>query len=318
MDLTLFSFGYQPGNCSAAKTGASCRPMKTHDLKWRCEDGFELPVTTFEPERPTAVLVMAAAMGVPRRYYGKFAADMAARGIAAVTFDYRGIGDAARTLADPGGTTFQDWGRLDLHAVLREVYARFPGLPVFLAGHSAGAQVVGLTPLADRLAGLVFVAGPRPHVSQDRGSYRIFSTLWWYAIVPLFSRGRWFPAKKLGFSSIDVPAGVTREWGRWARSPRYLFSPQWGIDISRYAKLRLPILALSFSDDLYCPPASAEALLSEYPNARITRRPVRPAEAGVKAIGHLGFFREALRDTLWRETADWIAAQVRAEPARAA
>jgi len=282
--------------------------MQTSEQKWRCADGVEIPATLHEPDRASAVLVVAAAMGVPRRYYGKFAADMAARGIATVTFDYRGIGEAASGLPDPRGTTFQDWGRRDLHTVLGQVYARFPDLPVFLAGHSAGAQIVGMTELSERLKGLVFVAGPRPHVSQDRGSYRIFSTLWWYVLVPLGSLGRWFPARRLGFSSVDVPAGVTAEWGRWARSKRYLFSPEHGIDTSRYARLRQPLLAFSFSDDLYTPPASAEALLSEYPNARVTRRPVRPADVGARAIGHLGFFREALRDTLWAETAAWIAA----------
>lgn len=288
------------------------------DVRWRCADGFEIPVTLHEPAHPLAVLVVAAAMGVPRRYYGRFAADMAARGIATITFDYRGIGEAAPGLRDPAGTSFQDWGRLDLHAVLEQAHARYPGLPIFLAGHSAGAQIVGLTPLAERLAGLVFVAGPRPHVSQDRGSYRIFSTLWWYAIVPLGSLGRWFPARRLGFSSVDVPAGVTREWARWARSPRYLFTPRHGIDTARYARLRLPLLAFSFSDDLYTPRASAEALLAEYPGAQVTRRHVRPAEVGARAIGHLGFFRDSLRDTLWAETADWITAQVRGTTTRRA
>jgi len=283
--------------------------MQTTDVRFRCADGFELPATVFAPDTPRAVLVVAAAMGVPRRYYKAFAADMAARGIATVSFDYRGIGEAAAGLRDPAGTTFQDWGRLDLHAVLEQAFARFPGLPVFLAGHSAGAQIVGMTPLSEKLAGLVFVAGPRPHVSQDRGSYRIFSTLWWYVLVPLGSLGRWFPARRLGFSSVDVPSGVTAEWGRWARSKRYLFSPQHGIDTSRYPKLRLPLLAFSFTDDLYTPPASAEALLSEYPNARVTRRPVRPAEVGARAIGHLGYFREAFRDTLWKETAEWVLAR---------
>lgn len=299
----------------AATLGAM---TQTTDVRWACADGFALPATLFVPPAPRAVLVVAAAMGVPRRYYGKFAADMAARGIAAVTFDYRGIGEAAAGLADPRGTSFQDWGRLDLHAVLEQVYARFPGLPVFLCGHSAGAQIVGLTPHAERLAGLVFVAGPRPHVSQDRGSYRIFSTLWWYVLVPLGSLRAWFPARRLGFSSVDVPSGVTREWARWARAPRYLFTPEFGIDTSRYARLRQPLLAFSFADDRYTPPASAEALLSEYPGAQVTRRPVRPSEVGARAIGHLGFFRESLRDTLWRETAGWILEHAAHEHARTA
>ena len=272
----------------------------------RCADGFELPATAFEAGPPRAVAVVAAGLGVPRRYYGRFAGALAERGIAAITFEYRGIGDAAGALKNPRAVRFQDWGRLDLDAVLAAAYARHPGVPVFLVGHSAGAQVVGLAPQAEKLAGMVFVAGPRPHVSQDRGAYRIFSTLWWYVLVPLLSLGRWFPSRRLGFSSVDAPSGVTAEWGRWARSPRYLFSPEHGIDTSRYRSFTLPLLAYSFTDDPYTPPRSAEGLLSEYPNVQLTRRHVSPSEAGVKAIGHAGYFKEGLRDTLWAETAAWI------------
>ncbi|MGH8441804.1 MAG: hypothetical protein ACRETF_02755, partial [Nevskiaceae bacterium] len=100
------------------------------EIRIACADGFQLPASVFTPPAPRAVLVVAAAMGVPRCYYGKFAADMAARGVATVTFDYRGIGDAAGALKDPRATSFQDWGRLDLHAVLGEVLARFPEVPV--------------------------------------------------------------------------------------------------------------------------------------------------------------------------------------------
>ena len=40
----------------------------------------------------------------------------------------------------------------------------------------------------------------------------------------------------------------------------------------------------------------------------VPRRRASPQEVGVKSIGHLGFFKDTLRDTLWRETADWILA----------
>ena len=283
--------------------------MQTRDQQWKCEDGTELPATLYEPAQPRAVLVVASAMGVPRRYYRAFATDMAGRGIATVTFDYRGIGEAARSVADPRGVRFQDWGRQDLHAALGQVYARYPGLPVFLLGHSAGAQIVGMTPLSERLKGLVFIAGPRPHVSVDTGLAWFSRALWWYGIVPLGSLGRWFPARKLGFAAVDVPSGVSAEWGRWARTRRYLFSPEHGIDISRYRKLTQPLLAYSFTDDPYTPLPSAEGLLSEYPNVKLTRRHVSPAEARVKAIGHAGFFKEGLRDTLWAETAAWVQGQ---------
>ena len=90
------------------------------------------------------------------------------------------------------------------------------------------------------------------------------------------------------------------------------------IDVSRYARLRQPLLAFSFSDDPYAPQASAAALVSEYPHARAEHRHVRPADVGASAVGHLGFFREASRATLWRQTADWIRAIATAPAARSA
>lgn len=284
------------------------------DLMFSCRDGVGLPGTVQEAATPSAALVIAPAMGVPRHFYGRFAADMAARGFTTVSFDYRGIGDAAGALPDPGQTRMQDWGALDLDAVLAEVERRYPGLPVVLVGHSAGAQLWGLTPRSDRIAAFVFVAGPRPHVSQDRGAYRLVSTLWWYGLVPLLSRGAWFPARKLGFAGVDVPAGVAREWGRWARSRRYLFDPRHGIDVSRYARATQPVLAFSFSDDNYCPEQSTEELLQEMPGLRVTRRHLSPAELGAKAVGHMGFFRDRFRDALWTPTAEWIRTRVQ-EPA---
>jgi predicted alpha/beta hydrolase len=289
--------------------------LKTEERSLRCTDGASLPATLVTPgSAPQRVMVVGSAMGVPRRYYKRYAEYLASRGTAVLTFDYRGIADAAKA-APAAGITFQDWGRLDLHAALELAYAEFPGLPVFLTGHSAGAQLAGLTPLGEKLAGFVFVAGPRPGLTVDPLLKRPFTTLWWCVIVPLASRGKWFPARALKFSTMDIPAGVTREWSRWARSRRYLFSPEHGIDTSRYARFRQPILAWSFSDDSYAPPRSTEGLLAEYPNAAVTRRAVRPSEVGAKAIGHMGFFRDTFRDSLWNETASWLEQAGRGERA---
>jgi len=78
---------------------------------------------------------------------------------------------------------------------------------------------------------------------------------------------------------------------------------------SRYAQVRAPLLSLSFSDDPIATPAAVEALLASYPNAQIERRWIRPREAGVRHIGHHGFFSERHRDSLWRAALDWIDAR---------
>jgi predicted alpha/beta hydrolase len=281
--------------------------MKTEDIRFRTEDGLELPATAFVPPAPRAAVVVATAMGVPRQFYRRFATALAQRQIAVLTFDYRGVGDAAAA-GDPRRVSLEAWGRHDLQAALAQGQQRFAGLPLFLLGHSVGTQLVGLAPLSESLAGMVLVAGSSPNYRQYRGASRVGTWLWTHVIVPLGSRGRWFPARRLRFSTVDVPAGVARQWGAWARSRRYLFSPEHGLDTERYRRLRCAGLAISIADDPLAPRSTMRALLEEYPQVKFELRHVRPQELGVKAIGHAGFFREAFRDSLWRDTADWILA----------
>ena len=56
-------------------------------------------------------------------------------------------------------------------------------------------------------------------------------------------------------------------------------------------------------------PATGVPQTYYYPNARAEIRSVEPRELGVSEVGHFGFFRERFRDSLWRETADWLERQ---------
>src|SRR5690606_35827800 len=134
------------------------------------------------------------------------------------------------------------------------------------------------------LSALVLVAASAPHARYYQGRDRLFIELMWRVLVPLFGRGRRFPARRIGFASIDLPAPVVREWARWGRSRDYLFSPEHGLDVSRYAQMRMPLLAYSFEDDGYASRAAVEALLRQYANARITHYHV--ARESGRSYGH--------------------------------
>jgi len=73
-----------------------------------------------------------------------------------------------------------------------------------------------------------------------------------------------------------------------------------------HARVRAPVRAYAISDDPFAPLAAVAALRALYPNARWETRELAPRELGVKSIGHFGFFRERFRDSLWRESADWL------------
>jgi predicted alpha/beta hydrolase len=112
----------------------------------------------------------------------------------------------------------------------------------------------------------------------------------------------YFPSSLLG-QGEDLPAGVAMEWARWCRHPQYAAGV---LDAPGYTGFRADIRSYWVTDDAYAPRPAAEALLGLYPSAHSELVEVSPADAGVRRIGHFGFFREQLRDPLWRDAADWL------------
>lgn len=282
--------------------------MQESDIRIECRDGFQLAATLFAPavaSVPGPVLVIAPALGVPRRFYAAYARFMAAQGIATLTFDYRGSGDSTHGPRRGRDIGMQDWGQQDIDAMLAWALRERKAQRLFLVGHSAGGQLPGLAASSEKLDAMVMIAASAPHLRHyPLRSWLLFG-LTWYVLGPLLSLGRdQFPTKRTGLGSTGVAAGVVAQWARWARSRDYMFDSAHGLDTARYAKLKMPMLSYCFADDTYATPAAMDALLGHYSATQVDRRIV-PRTAG-GAIGHFGYFRERFRDTLWRDTADWL------------
>lgn len=268
-----------------------------------CADGYPLAAGLWRGGARGAVAI-APALGVPRRFYADFARHLRERGYSVLVFDYRGIGDSAGGPRRGREIRLEDWGRLDIDAVLTWAKTELRPRRLFLVGHSAGAQLPGLAPASGALDGIVMVAGSAPHAGLYPFPFRLNLGFLVHVLIPVLASGRdHVPGKRVGMGNGAIPAGVIAQWARWARTPGYLFDPAHGLDTSRYAQLRLPVLAWRFADDAYAPERAVEALLWHYTCAQITRRAVTPQSG---PIGHFGFFRARHRDTLWQETADWL------------
>lgn len=282
--------------------------MTVEEIRIKCSDGFLLAGTIFKPEKPPAgAVVIASAMGVPKKFYHPFAGFLSGNGIAVLTFDYRGVGESELKEMDGAGVTLHDWGRLDIDAAIRESSARFGKLPLFLLGHSCGGQLFGLAPSSTELSGVIFISAQIPNWRLWPFPYNLGMLAMWYVLIPALSFGRsTFPARRFGISSVDVPSGTTTQWARWARRPGYLFNDKFKIDTSRYHKFSFPLLAWIFDDDIYAPEKSVRALLSRMPGADIEIKKINSHSSGLGSIGHFGFFREKMRDKLWPEIPGWI------------
>lgn len=256
-------------------------------------DGFRLGATLYEGG-PDAVVV-ASAMGVPRRYYDAFARFMADAGMSVVTFDYRGIGDSRPSSLRGFEGSMRDWGALDLPAAIGWIGSELRPRSLTLVGHSCGGQLVPFAHNAGEIDRYVFVAAQSGYWRHWSGRAALRLRTLWTLMPPVSAALGYFPARRFGLGPEDLPRQVATQWGRWGRKPSYLFD--------QYAAWRItaPILAWSFEDDDYATRAAVEALLQQHPEAVVTRRH-EPAR-GVK---HFGFFRRQIGEGMWKETVDWL------------
>lgn len=276
--------------------------MDEQTIRFRTSDGFELEGTRFTPDERKGAVVIAPAMGVKRGYYAPFARALAARGLDALAFDWRGIGGSRPESLRGFPATYRDWGEKDLDAAIR-----FFDSDVLLVGHSAGGQLAGLAPSIDRVRAMLFVASTHGYWTHWHGAWRARVVPLWFVVVPVLARvlGR-FPIRILGGNGEDVPAGVALDWARWCRHPRYVRSYADAAGVKGYDAFTRPIRAYAIDDDEFAPRKGVEDLLTLYPNARGEVRAVAPADVGAAKIGHFGFFRETFAATLWKEAGDWL------------
>lgn len=279
--------------------------MTVEPITLSCADGYPLSAKIFRTEAVMGMVVIAPALGVPQRFYAPFATYLSERGFTTLTFDYRGSGESVTGDLRGRDMRMEDWGHLDIDAALIAAQSKHPPGKLFLIGHSAGAQLPGLAAASQRLDGLVLVAGSAPHLRHYPLRAWPLLLVTWYGLGPVLSVGRDdFPTRLTGLGSTRVAAGVVRQWARWARTRDYMFDPAHQINTRNYAQLRLPLLSYCIADDSYATPDAVNALLAHYPAAQVERRIVPKPARGT--IGHFGFFRAQQKDTLWRETADWL------------
>ncbi|MGH8539460.1 MAG: alpha/beta hydrolase family protein [Stenotrophobium sp.] len=280
--------------------------LRERAISITCGDGYPLAARVLEPKSsPLACVVIAGALGVPARFYAAYACFLAEQGFVALTFDYRGSGDSVRGQQRGRNIRMQDWGRLDIEAVLVWTRREFRAEKTYLVGHSAGGQLPGLAPNSENLSGLILVAASAPHLRHyPLRSWPMLIQMW-YGLAPLLSLGRDdFPTRQTGLGSTRVAAGTVAQWARWARSRDYMFTEKNGIDATRYARLKIPLLSFCFADDTYATAEAVNALLAHYSAATIENRLVPKPSNGV--IGHFGYFRDQQRQTLWQDTACWL------------
>ena len=111
----------------------------------RADDGHEITVHHWDPAgAPRAVLLIVHGMAEHAERYAPLAEYFAARGMVVHALDHRGHGMSAASAGDIGHFADQNgWQRVinDLQAVVTQLRATYPHLPLILLGHSMGSFI---------------------------------------------------------------------------------------------------------------------------------------------------------------------------------
>lgn len=162
-------------------------------------DGAELPLKKWLPDgEPKAVILGLHGFNDYSNAFAIPAASWVNSGIATYAYDQRGFGAAPDRGLWPGTDTLV----ADLDTTYRLLRARYPNVPIFLAGESMGGAVIMAAVAAGRVAsadGVILVA---PAV-RGRDTINVFarSALWVVAHTVPWLAGQ--PPPNLGFHPSD-------------------------------------------------------------------------------------------------------------------
>lgn len=285
-------------------------PVTSRELTVQTDDGWDLAATLHEPAGGLAtrapVVVVAAGAAIQRRFYARFAAFLAERGVPVLTFDYRDIGGSRRGPIAGSSVRMRDWCVHDVPGVIAWAARTYPGRPLHWVGHSMGGFATGLAHNNRLIARQL-------NVTTLNGYWgRMASPEKWRVLVMMGGMGPlivrtvgYMPGRMMG--GEDMPGPAFLEWRGWCMTPQFLFGDATLAERANFPNFAAPLRCIQVSDDPWGTEAAVAEMTGHYTGSvdRSIWR-VTPAEAGVPKIGHFGFFRPEVRESLWKPAADWL------------
>lgn len=254
-------------------------------------EGTAFALSVFPAADATApAILIEPAMGVKAGYYLKLAAALCAAGQNVAIAELRG--HEAQGGRRPG------WGYdFGYHEMLHEdwpmavaaVKARFPAAPVYLLGHSLGAQISCLYAAAypGSVAGLILIACSSVHWKLWPKAFLPYSQ-----VIGLTGRllGH-FPGHRFRFAAREART-VMADWARQARTGRFRFGRPRVDYEDRLADVTLPAIGISFSTDFFATRRAMDGLLGKMPKLRLERHHLDPKVLGFERIDHFRWVRQ--------------------------
>jgi len=283
-------------------------PVSEVPILIRVADGSQIKATWFAGKDARASVVFFPAMGVEAKFYHRLCASIAGAGFNVLPVDLRGHGQHSVKANRHTRFGFKEMLELDWAAAVKTAKGLAPDLPVVLGGHSLGGQLsalyASLHPQA--IKSLLLVATPSVFFRgwSFPGNLKILAmTQLAWGISELVG---YFPGDVLGFAGRES-TGVIRDWARNARTGEYQ-PERMSVDFAaQLQRLTCPVLAVSFTDDEFCPQKATQNLLKKMPQATITHHHLSPDMLGLKSVGHFAWAKQ--REGLLEEMIPWLKLQ---------
>lgn len=280
---------------------------KTEEIQIKCSDGIDLTSTVFIPsEKLKGAVMIGPATGIKRKFYQAFASFLAENGYGVITFDNRGIGDSLKGSIKKSNASIQNWGELDMTAVLETLKEKFPGVKYHLIGHSAGGQLVGLMKNCTELSSMFNFASSSGSLSGMKYPYKFQAHFFLNIFIPLnnffygYTNTQWIDMGE------PLPKMVAKQWQKWCNGKGYV-KTDFGNNIKEhlYNDLTFPTFWLHASDDDIANEENVADMISVFPNASVVVQTLNPKEFELNSIGHMKFFSRENKK-LWFLAIDWL------------
>ena len=124
--------------------------ITTHTIP--SKNSYNLAFTLFKAEDQQSkniTILISPAMAVLQRYYKSFAEYLCNKSYNVLTFDHIGTGESPFDLKDKT-VRYEDWATFDIELLIEWIENNLH-TPIYYVAHSAGGQILGITPSAKKI-----------------------------------------------------------------------------------------------------------------------------------------------------------------------
>lgn len=276
------------------------------ELKIKCEDGFELSGTVFNPTEVKAAILIAPATGLKQQFYNSFATYLSENGFGVLTFDNRGIGKSKGKSINGVNASLINWGKLDMTAALESLKLTFPNVDYHLIGHSAGGQLVGLMKNSKELKSMFNYGSSSGSLKLSKYPFKLKSLFWFKIYIPIsnlffgHTKSQW-----VGMGE-PLPKLVATDWKRWCAGTGYVkVDLDTSIKDHLYDELSMNSMWLHAKDDDIATVETVNDMIRVFSKVNSQLLTLDPDNYGFKDLGHMKFFSSKKRE-LWGLALTWL------------